>query len=301
LSQRKIALIANLTSNNSRNQFKFDRFVYDRLVNSGIEVSLFQTSSLEDLKKKVKESLDNDVNEFVSIGGDGSLHHLVNQLFSQVKDISKLKLAILPKGTGNDYARNFNFKSKRDILQAIIAQQYKKVDIGLLSYTHGDKHFINMLGLGFSAAVVKKLNRYKWLGGMSYYLALIDTFFSYQAEKIELTIDDQAHSWDCFQLSIGIGKYAGNNMKLCPQAIIDDGLFDMNIIEKVSLWKLLRYLHTLKDGSYLNHIPSKSFKARSIQLLHTSNLDCEADGEEMACPQKVTILEKRILMPTTSN
>lgn len=298
MQPRKIALIANLASHNSRNQSRFDHFVYEYLSKNGLEVSLHQTGSLSELEIAVRDSLDLGVMEFVAIGGDGSLHHLVHQIYIQSNDISLIKLAVLPKGTGNDYIRNFNFKSKREIIDAIIKENCQPVDIGILDYGASKRPFINMLGVGFSAAVVKKLHRYKWLGGLSYYLALVSTFFNYRSAKIELEIDEQKMKSDCFQLSIGIGKYAGNNMKLCPNATIDDGLFEVNIIEKVSLWKLMRYLHTLKDGSYLEHIPSRSFKAKSVNILNHTQLNCEADGEGVACPPNIRILEKLIQMPS---
>lgn len=301
LHPRKLALIANLSSRNHQDQSRFDQYALDTLGNQQIQVAFYKTESLQDLQKAVIDCLEASIKEFVAIGGDGSLHHLINQLFSHANDISHIKLAIIPKGTGNDYIRNFNFKSKRDILQSILSENYSHVDLGCLHYADGQHYFINMLGLGFSAAVVQTLPKYKWLGGLSYYVALIETFFRYQSQDISIELDGNTYQYSCFQLSIGLGKYAGNNMKLCPNAVIDDGLFDVNIIEKVSLWKLVRYIHTLKDGSYLQHIPSKSFQAKEVKLFNATYLNCEADGEDIACPKKVTILKKRILMPTTSN
>jgi len=301
LYSRKLALIANLSSRNHQDQSRFDQYALDTIESHQIQVVFYKTESLEELKNAVKNCLEADIKEFVAIGGDGSLHHLVNQLFAHASNLSQIKLAILPKGTGNDYIRNFNFKSKRDILQSLLSENYTQVDLGCLHYSEGPHYFINMLGLGFSAAVVENLPKYKWLGGLSYYLALIETFFRYQSQNISIELDGTTYQYNCFQLSVGIGKYAGNNMKLCPNALIDDGLLDINIIEKVSLWKLLRYIHTLKDGSYLNHISSHSFRAKEVKLINASNLNCEADGENIVSPLRVTISEKCILMPTTTN
>lgn len=301
LHTRKIALIANLSSRNHQDQSKFDQYALDCLENHQIQVVFYKTENLKDLENAVKDCLQVGIKEFVAIGGDGSLHHLVNQLFTQANEPSQIKLAILPKGTGNDYIRNFNFKSKRDILQSILSENYTHVDLGCLHYADGQHYFINMLGLGFSAAVVKNLPKYKWLGGLSYYVALLETFFRYQSQDISIELNGNTYQYNCFQLSVGLGKYAGNNMRLCPNAVIDDGLLDVNVIEKVSLWKLVRYMHTLKDGSYLQHIPSKSFQTKEVKLFNASYLNCEADGEDIACPKKVTIFKKRILMPTTTN
>ncbi|MBL7789146.1 MAG: YegS/Rv2252/BmrU family lipid kinase [Chitinophagales bacterium] len=297
MTTRKIALIANLASKNHSDQSKFDAFVFDKLEENEIEIAFYKTNSLQNLEKVVRLGLQNHITEFVTIGGDGSLHHLVNQLFRHAPDISQIKIAVLPKGTGNDYIRNFNFQSKREILDTLLKSSYKAIDIGQLNFDAYTKYFINMLGIGFSAAVVKKLNRYKWLGGISYYLALVDTFFSYQSDMIHLIIDGKEQIYDCFQLSVGNGKYAGNGMKLCPEAITDDGFFEVNIIRKISLWKLLRYMHTLKDGSYLNYISSLTLRAQTITILDSSSLHCEADGEEIPMPKEIAILPQIVKMP----
>lgn len=296
LHTRKIALIANLSSRNHQDQSRFDKYVLDTLENHQIHVIFHQTESLEDLENAVKNCLKAEIKEFVAIGGDGSLHHLVNQLFTLANDTSQIKLVILPKGTGNDYIRNFNFKSKRDILKSILSENYSRVDLGCLHYANGQHYFINMLGLGFSAAVVQTLPKYKWLGGLSYYVALIETFFRYQSQEISIELNGNTYQYDCFQLSVGLGKYAGNNMKLCPNAVINDGLLDVNIIEKVSLWKLVRYMHTLKDGSYLHHIPSKSIQTKHVKLNHLSTILCEADGEGIQPPNAISIIEKAVCL-----
>jgi diacylglycerol kinase (ATP) len=131
LHSRKLALIANLSSRNHHDQSRFDQYALDTLENQQIQVAFYKTESLQDLQKAVIDCLEAGIKEFVAIGGDGSLHHLINQLFSHANDISQIKLAIIPKGTGNDYIRNFNFKSKRDILQSILSENYSHVDLGL--------------------------------------------------------------------------------------------------------------------------------------------------------------------------
>lgn len=296
---RKIALIANLASKNYSDQQEFDTYIVNTLKQEHIEVEFYKTKSLLDLESAVDSALHGGITEFITIGGDGSLHHLVNQIFHKQSDVSKLKLAVIPKGTGNDFIRNFRFSTKREIVDAILRSQYAALDVGRIYTDLKEGYFINMLGVGFSAAVVKKLHRYKWLGGISYYLALIDTFFSYTADKIEVDIDGQLKTYDCFQLSIGNGKYAGNGMKLCPNAEINDGYFEVNIIEKISLWKLLRYMHTLRDGTYLHYIPAYSTRARRVSILSSSSLCCEADGEALDMPLEIHVLSQVLSMPNT--
>jgi diacylglycerol kinase (ATP) len=84
---------------------------------------------------------------------------------------------------------------------------------------------------------------------------------------------------DVFLLTVGIGQYAGGNMKLCPEAVLDDGLFDINIIQKVSKKDLILNLYRLRDGSYLKYIDCLSQKAKKIEIMSSNTLTAEADGE----------------------
>lgn len=259
-------------------------------------VKFFRTKTLKDLEHAIDDSLREEITEFGTIGGDGSLHHLVNYLLKKHNPKTHLKIAILPKGTGNDYIRNFHFPNERAILDSIIKNNFKPVDIGKLQGKKGTSYFVNMLGIGFSAAVVNRLTRYKWLGGLSYYVALLDAFFFYQSKQINIEIDHVDYTYSCFQLSIGIGSYAGHNMMLCPKASIDDGLFEVNIIENVSFWKLILHLHTLKNGSYLQRIPSHSYRAKKIKIIDVQNLKTEADGEKINTPAEVVIINNALDM-----
>lgn len=294
---RTIALIANLTSNRHKNQRQFDQEVIDYLQKNHIDVKFHPTDGLETLKKVIHESIAIGITEYVTVGGDGSIHYLVHELMNQnLIPIHQIHLGIIPKGTGNDWIRNFNFSSMEEILQAIVQGKTKRLDIGKISFLDKSfRYFVNIAGIGFNGEVIQSVDRFKWLGVFSYYFALFWSFFGYKSRDLELEIDGDRYKKNTFLLSIGIGKYAGGNMKLCPQAIIDDGLFEINLIEHIGFWTLIRYIHTLRDGTYLNYIPCISKRAKSIKIVSNNYLYAEADGEFLGKEiQSIDIMEKTI-------
>lgn len=293
---RSLALIANLAANNHRDQSSFDRFVLQYFKQLDYTISFYATSTAEELDESIHQSIQQGVEEYVTIGGDGSLHYLLNSIVKHTPQTHSIRIAVLPKGTGNDYIRNFNFPTKRAILSSIVQSSYQSIDIGEIEFTNSTKrYFINMLGIGFSAAVVKNVDKYKWVGSLAYYLAIVETFARYKSHPIEISIDNKKIAVECFWMCVGLGKYAGGNMKLCPDAKIDDGLFAIHIIQKISFWKLLRYIHTLRDGSYLNHIEVQSYQTQSLNIANINGLGIEADGELITQPvTKINLVAKAI-------
>lgn len=252
----------------------------DFLKENSISYNLNLCESIEDLVFFLKIDLEKGIRNIFTYGGDGSMHHLINSIYQISPDLlSEVSVGIIPAGTGNDWMRNFSSDSFYS-LKCLVENKKRSLDIGKITYKNNDvKLFFNVSGIGFNGAVIRRIDKYKFLGKFSYYAALVDTFFRFKSENIKLKIEHKIIEKNIFLISIGLGKYAGGNMKLCPEAILDDGLFDINIIEKISLWKLITNLHTLTDGSYLQRIKSSSQKAAKIEIIDNKYLTAEADGE----------------------
>lgn len=275
-----IAIYVNLNAASNRSKrSQLDPYI-DYLNKNSIEFQLNLCENLEDLHLYLSQDIQKGIRNLFSYGGDGSLHHLLNAVYVDFPAIfQEIKFGLIPAGTGNDWIRNFTndpFYS----LYCFNSSQSRNLDIGKLTYKNGtEKLIFNLAGIGFNGAVIQRIDRYKFLGNLAYYFALVDTFFSYSSRNIKLKIDQESLELDAFMVSIGLGKYAGGNMKLCPEALLDDGLFDINIIYKVNLWTLLTNLSSLSDGSYLQKIHCRSLRAKSIEIIENNLLDLEGDGE----------------------
>jgi diacylglycerol kinase (ATP) len=252
----------------------------DFLKSNAIDYQIYFCDSILDLDSYLKEDLKNGIRDIFTYGGDGSMHHLINAIYRISPTVLfEVKLGLIPAGTGNDWMRNFS-QDKFYSLKCLVENKTSALDIGKTKYENEtEKLFFNVSGIGFNGAVIQRIDRYKSFGKLAYYFALLDTFFRYQSQNIKIKIDDSILEKDVFLVSLGIGKYAGGNMKLCPEAILDDGLFDINIIEKISLWKLITNLHTLTSGTYLKRVKSTSQTSSKIEIIENKFLTAEADGE----------------------
>jgi len=246
----------------------------------------------------------NGFRNFIVVGGDGTLNEVVNGVFSQTICPSlEIVLAMIAVGTGNDWGKMYSIPhSYEESIRVIRNRKIRPQDVGVVEYHNGGqqvkRHFLNIAGMGFDALVVQRTNRQKELGknGKAIYLInLLRSLMIYKPAHIELTIDGQKISRDFFTISVGIGRYSGGGMLQTPNAIPDDGLFDMTVIKKIGKGDIILSLKKLYDGSILKHHKIEGYKAREIRIESNPMIYVEADGETLGnAPISFRILPKSI-------
>jgi YegS/Rv2252/BmrU family lipid kinase len=240
------------------------------------------TFDLEELQIKLYEALRQGFKEFLVLGGDGSLHHLVNILMKQeLVPFYDISVGILPCGTGNDWLRTYYQKNVTEsVLKSVVENKTKKQDIGKIIKNQSEViYFVNIAGVGFNGFLMQYIDKFKKLGDWAYYVAIFYTFWHFRAVSLCVENHLKKRCLEAFVISIGICKYAGGNMKLCPDAVPNDGLFDINIIEKVSFIDLLKNILFLKDGSYIHRMGIKTERCTILNITSNETMYLEADGE----------------------
>ena len=178
----------------------------------------------------------------IVVSGDGTLNEVVNGVFTQNKyPTEEIALGMITVGTGNDWGRMYNIpRNYKEAISILKTCKTVKQDIGVIQYYSSGKqerrYFINIAGLGFDAKVVEKTNRQKENGRsgvLIYLINILTTLFKYKDVKAEIIIDGNKIEDEIFTISLGIGKYAGGGMMLTPNAIPDNGSFDLTVIKKM--------------------------------------------------------------------
>lgn len=237
-----------------------------------------------------RECLEQAYRKFIIVGGDGFLNEAVNALFTQTAVDPKLvTLAMIPVGTGNDWARTFNIPfDYAAAINVIKAGQTLRHDIGRVFYHIKDqehsRYFINMCGMGFDAEVNKKVTADRerdHLGHLKYRYHILTTLIRYTPTKMTLAIDGRQISQEVFSMALGIGQYNGGGMRQLPFAVPDDGIFDLTVIRKVSRLKVLRSLPKLYDGSFVELPEVSTYTGKAIQVQAEPKCWVEADGESL--------------------
>ena len=238
-----------------------------------------------------RKYVENGYRNIIVVGGDGTLNEVVNGIFTQAHvPTEKITLAMIPVGTGNDWCRMFHIPG--DYSQAVKLITKRKIfvqDTGTIKYVSSEgeektRYFINMAGMGFDAMVAKKTNNQKDLGQsnpLSYVVNIFSSLFVYTSTKVTILLENDKIASDIFSMSVGIGQYNGGGMKQAPEALPDDGLFDLTLIKPIGKFKIIRNIIKLFDGSFTRLPEVSTFRSSKIIIHSEPPMYMEADGESL--------------------
>ena len=221
----------------------------------------------------------------IAAGGDGTVHEVVNGMAG-----GRARLGIVPLGGGNDLARSLNIPGDIEEALAVIAANHQtKIDLGRLN----GRLFVNQVGLGFDADVVRSTLRIPFLRGFPLYLAgLLGALRRYKNREMSLFFSGESPKKQrVFMVLVCNGEFAGGGFRLAPGARLDDGLLDVYVFEGLTPWEIARHLPKAIKGTHV----------RLSQVHHSQNdqlrIECpegsplQADGEMMSLESKIAEIE----------
>ena len=231
----------------------------------------------------VDKAIQNGFRNIISIGGDGTLHHVVNGIMQQryVKT-SDITIAVIPKGTGNDWIKTYNIPN--DIEKAIEIISKKKTilqDIGVLETKNKTvSYFNNVAGLGYDGYIVNKLKTLKRFGSIAYLLSGLAGLLLYKKSIFKIIFDDKIIEVKCLMTIFGLCKYSGGGMQFTKDVNSSDGLFDITIAKNLNLFDLVFNLPKLYSGKIVNHKKIETYKTKEIRVIPIEKKPfIQADGE----------------------
>ncbi len=219
-------------------------------------------------------------------GGDGTLNEVINGLMAaKLKGRGEAALAALPVGRGNDFAFSMGAAvTWQDGIQALVQNKRKRIDIGHVRgglYPAG-RFFGNGVGIGFDAVVGFEALKLKRLSGFpSYIVAALRTIFLYfHAPTIEIKLDDETITQSCLMVSIMNGIRMGGGFFMAPESKSDDGLFDLCIVEDVSIPRTFGLIAKFMKGTQGVDRAVRFARSRTITTTAVAgSLPVHADGE----------------------
>lgn len=220
---------------------------------------------------------------FVCVGGDGTIHHMINGIMKQKHvDTSQIKLAVIPTGTGNDWVKNYNIpKDPEKAIEIINKSNSIFQDIGKIILLDSKKeiYFNNAAGIGFDAYVVKNINKYTKWGSMAYLVAALFSFKSYINGNYKVSLDGKIFESSIFLISLGICKYSGAGMQLTNYKAHKTGYFDVNLIKSISLIKVIKNIFKLYNGKINEVKEARCLHAKELKISGNTSSYIQADGE----------------------
>lgn len=130
---------------------------------------------------------------------------------------------------------------------------------------------------------------------MIYFYSLLRTLFTYKNIRAEITIDDEKISADVFSVNLGNGRYSGSGMRQTPDALPDDGLLDVTIINDMGKIEIVRNLGLLYDGTILSHPKIDGYRCKRLTISAGQPIYADADGETLGhTPAEFSIIPAAI-------
>jgi YegS/Rv2252/BmrU family lipid kinase len=234
--------------------------------------------------------IENGYKKLIVVGGDGTMNEVVNGIFIQKRfPTSDISLGMITVGTGNDWGRMFNIpKGYREAISTIKINNSFVQDAGVVKYFHGEqqssRYFVNIAGIGFDALVVSKTNKMKEdgkSGPFAYFKSIILSLIKYRHTYTKINIDSRLISNNVFNISIGICKFNGGGMMQLPDAVADDGLFDVTVINKIRKFDVILNLQRLYNGTITKHPLVETYRGKSIMIDSEPVIHLETDGETL--------------------
>ena len=251
------------------------------------------TSTIEEAKELIISLCKKREKHFILIGGDGTLNIFVNAVIESKVNSADIYAALIPLGTGNDWSRSHGYTQKFiDAINLLDIGNFINHDIGIVETVIDDKvvstrYFINIAGFGFDGAVIAEANASKntnrIFNKQLYLFNLLKTLIAYKSKSVTIKSNDFTIAGKIFTIAAGIGQYNGNGMRQCPEAITNDGLLDVVIIEKLSIFKVLLNIKNLFDGSHVKKLKEVTVKRTDYLEINTiSHILGEVEGEMLA-------------------
>lgn len=260
------------------------------------EISVIRTDP-DDEKTKValEAELDREPQRVIAIGGDGTIHLVVNALLSNKKGRRIPELATIPFGTANDVAKSLSLPvdDPARLAEIAVGSKLGKLDIGhVLARAQGKELasllFLDAVTIGMDADVLAARGNYRNLGGyLAYAAALAERAIEQQSLDVHIDVDKAGLDTRVFNVIINNVRIYAGELEM-PGARNDDGMLDVYLFNRREYASKLvsiavKQVDVLGLGVHelLEDITDnqRSYHGRHIALRLASPRRLQADGE----------------------
>lgn len=265
-------IIVNPVSGKKRS-VKNLRIVETLLQEANVEYEVHTTTEEGDAEKIVRELTENGENDIVVLGGDGTLHEVLNG----IADPAQCRVALVPSGTGNDFAEKLGIPLKAaDAVKLFLENEPKPVDYLQV----GDKRCMNVAGLGMDVEVLERCKRGKMRGKLKYFVSLLKTFFVFKGYAIIMHKDGVEERHEALLAAVCNGSQFGGGIPICPPAEVDDGQMNVMVVDHIKgKWQLIKALLTLMKGKMPQYKYTTHFLCESVRFEPLHPCTVQLDGE----------------------
>ena len=253
----------------------------------GLEFNLVRTEKPGHAIELARQAARAGCEIIVAAGGDGTTHEVVNGLMAVAKDGVAGTLGVIPVGSGSDFAHTVGIPPDLEgACRRLAHGQTRIVDLCRVAVDdQPPRYFDNTVNVGFGGIVTYEALKVKWVRGMALYLPVVlKTVFLSQAPRLTIEYDDQKLELPAMMVCIANGPREGGGFFSAPDALPDDGLFDLCIVQEIGRLAMLSLVPRFMDGSHVEHQAVTMARAKRVVISSPDDLIAHADGE-MLCTE----------------
>lgn len=248
-------------------------FRFVREYNPNVDYEIVYTKCERDATRIAKEYSDKEKCRIYAVGGDGTLNEVLNGMVN-----SDSSLGCIPMGTGNDFYRNISKVDRLSLIKNTVLGVEKTIDCGQIN----DYYFINIVGLGFDAMVNMIADKYKSSKiiprKLSYGASIVKALTKRHSYDIELSFNGETFNESIFLLAICNGKAYGGGFNISPLSKINDGYFDIIMVNSKDSKKIPLLIPNLLKSTHINKKEVKQFKTKEIKIKCNDKVVLNIDG-----------------------
>ncbi|WP_053688753.1 diacylglycerol kinase [Streptomyces sp. WM6372] len=258
---------------------------------AGFSVRTVLGADAEDALARLRTAVREGTGAVIAVGGDG-----VVSLALQALAGTLVPLGVVAVGTGNDFARAMGLpvgepaQAGRLAAEALKEGRIREIDLGRVAGTPDRREtwYGTVLCSGFDSRVNDRGNRMRLPAGrFKYDLAILAELAAFRPFPYRITLDDgPVIETEATLVAVGNGTSYGGGMRICADAVPDDGLFDVVVVGDCSRTTLLRVFPQVYKGTHLGHPKVTVHRAAKITL-EAAGITAYADGEPLG-PLPVT-------------
>lgn len=224
--------------------------ILDVLERAGYETSAFATTpEPNSAKNEATRAAKAGFDLVVAAGGDGTINEVVNGIAGLNK---RPKMAVIPAGTTNDYARAL--KIPRDNIkkaaEVILKGQSIKIDIGEAVKNEAKQYFINIAAGGYLTELTYEVpSELKTIFGYLAYLAKGAEMLP-RVKPIDVRLEYEGGIYDgtVSMFFLGLTNSVGGFEQIAPDAKLDDGKFSLIIVKTANLFEMIHLVALVFNG-----------------------------------------------------
>lgn len=282
------------------------------LTQHGVAHEVHWTQVAGEASLRVAEALASGHRRFLAVGGDGTVNEVLNGLRAAFEPApasapDRPLLAVLPAGTGNDWARQTGLpRAPQEWAAALAAGHARRHDVGRLRFADGRLHyFVVEAGAGFDTHVLGLLSR-RGPRQVAYVTALLRGLASFRAPALALDLAELADGRSALHLGSdrslvafgAIGPWTGGGMHIAPGARDDDGLLDFVTVRDAGIWHNLLNLPRLFNGRLHADPNVQAARATRGQLDLQPPMAVQCDGQVVGMtPVTIDLLPGALTVP----